>query len=46
VNLAVYAGIAVKLGISIVRSAVLRRRALAAGRGALDSPSGTRPSES
>jgi N-acetylglucosaminyl-diphospho-decaprenol L-rhamnosyltransferase len=46
VNLAVYAAIAGKLGVSIVRSAVLRRRAAAQTRGALDTRTGARPSES
>jgi GT2 family glycosyltransferase len=46
VNLAVYAAIAAKLGMSIVRSAVLRRRALSATRRGLDTRTGARPSES
>ena len=46
VNLAVYAAIAGKLGASAVRSAVLRRRATARTRGALDTRTGARPSES
>jgi GT2 family glycosyltransferase len=45
-NLAVYAAIAGKLGVSVVRSAVLRRVAAVEKRGALDTRTGARPSES
>jgi N-acetylglucosaminyl-diphospho-decaprenol L-rhamnosyltransferase len=45
-NLAVYAAIAGKLGASIFRSAVLRRVSAAERRGALDTRTGARPSES
>ena len=45
-NLAVYAAIAGKLGLSLVRSAVLRRVAAVERRKALDARTGARPSES
>jgi len=45
-NLAVYAAIAGKLGASLVRSAVFRRVAAVQRRGALDTRTGARPSES
>ena len=45
-NLAVYAAIAGKLGLSLVRSAVLRRVAAVERRKAPDARTGARPSES
>jgi GT2 family glycosyltransferase len=45
-NLAVYAAIAVKLGASLIRSAAFRRLAAVERRGALETQTGARPSES
>jgi len=45
-NLVVYAAIAAKLGVSLLRSAALRRVAAIERRGTLDTRTGARPSES